>query len=83
MTETDAEALPSEFAILEDGGELFLRLALDRLATSTFGLLPREVEQVGMEAQTGDDTNMAADGGEQFDGRTRPLRRDAAPAPDG
>ena len=38
VPETDAVALPGDFAILEDGGQLFAALALDRRRAPTFGL---------------------------------------------
>jgi hypothetical protein len=58
---------------VEEGGEFFLGLALDRRSASAFAHLRREVEQVGIEAQARDDTNMVADGGEEFDGRKRAV----------
>jgi hypothetical protein len=73
VPETDAVALPGDFAILEEGGEFFLGLALDRRPASAFAPLRREVEQVGIEAQARDDTNMVTDGGEEFDGRKRAV----------
>jgi hypothetical protein len=42
--------LPGDFAILEDGGQLFVGLALDRGPSPTFVLLRRKAEQVGIEA---------------------------------
>ena len=68
VPETDAIAHPGDFAIPEDGGELFLALALDRRPTATFALLRRAIEQIGVEAQAGNDADMVADGGEEFDG---------------
>ena len=50
VPETDAVALPGDFAILEDGGQLFVGLALDRGPPPTFAFLRREAEQVGIEA---------------------------------
>jgi hypothetical protein len=67
VPETDAVALPGDFGIVEDGGELFQALAFDRRPAAAFALLRREIEQVGIEAQAGDETDMVADGGEEFD----------------
>src|SRR6266566_7172364 len=62
VPETDPVSLPGDVAILEDGEELFVALALDRRPAPTFALLRREVEQTGIEAQAGDDADMVADG---------------------
>jgi hypothetical protein len=66
-------ALPGEFGIFEDGGELFQGLASDRAAAGTFAFWRRDIEQVGIEPQTGDDTDMAADGREKVDRRERTV----------
>ena len=68
VPETDAIARPGDRSILEDGGELSLTLSLDRRPTPSFALLRRAIEQVGVEAQAGNDAEMVADGGEEFDG---------------
>ena len=62
-------ALPGEFGIVEDGGELFQALAFDRRSAAAFALLRREGEQVGVQPQPGDDADMVAHRGEEFDGR--------------
>ncbi len=66
-------ALPGDFTIDEDGGELFLALALDRRPTAALAPLRREIEQVGVKTQAGDNADMIADGGEKFDGRERAV----------
>ena len=68
VPETDAIARPGDLAIFEDGGELVLALAFDRRPTPTSALLRRAIEQIGVEAQAGNDADMVADGGEEFDG---------------
>src|SRR5262245_33421451 len=69
VPEANAAALPGGFRILENGGELAQSLALDRGTAAAFALCRREGEQVGIEAQSGDDTDMFAHCGEEFDGR--------------
>jgi hypothetical protein len=69
VPQADPVALPDDFAILEDGGKLFVGLASDRRAAAPFALGWREMEQIGIEAQAGDDADMVADGGKEFDGR--------------
>jgi len=66
-------ALPGDFGIVEDGGELFQALAFDRRPAAAFTLLRRESEQVGIEPQAGDDTDMVAHCGEEFDGGERAV----------
>src|SRR3974377_1329575 len=73
VPQTDAAALPADVAVLEDGGELFQALAFDRRPATAFMLLRRKGEQVGIEAQPCDDTNMVAHRGEEFDGRERAV----------
>jgi len=73
VPETDAVSLPGDLAILNDGGQLFQGLTFDRPPTAAFALLRWEVEQVGIEAQTGDDTDMVANRGEEFDGCKRAV----------
>ena len=55
------------------GGWFGQGLAFDRPAAAAFALLRREVEQVGIETQAGDDTDMVADRGEKFDGCKRTV----------
>src|SRR5580704_6026740 len=66
-------ALPGDFAILDHSGQLFQTLALDRPAAPAFALLRWEAKQVGGEAQAGDDTSMAANSSEEFDGCKRTV----------
>ena len=66
---TDATALPRYSAILEDGGELVLWLTLEWGATAALTPGRREVEQVGIHAQAGDDADMPAHGGQEFECR--------------
>src|ERR1700730_7731147 len=73
VPETDAVALPGYLAILDDGVRLFQRLPFDKPAGAAFVLLRREVEQIGIEAQAGDDTDMAANLGKEFDGCKRAI----------
>src|ERR1700687_900255 len=47
VPETDAVALPGDFGILEDGGQLFVGLALDRGPPPTFAFLRRGSPRVG------------------------------------
>jgi hypothetical protein len=65
---TDPVARPGDIAILENGRELFLGFASDRTAAGTLTLWRREVEQIGIKPQAGDDANMLADGSEEFNG---------------
>jgi len=58
-----------DFGILENGGKLPQSLALDRRTAAAFALCRRESEQVGIEPQPGDDTDMVAYCGKEFDGR--------------
>src|SRR5215471_13129241 len=70
VPQADLVALPDDFAILEDGGKLFVGLAFDRPAAALpFALSWWEMEQVGIETQAGDDADMVADGSQEFDGR--------------
>src|ERR1700675_4196077 len=73
VPETDAVALPGDFGIAEDGGELFEALAFDRWPAAAFCFLRGEREQVGVEPQAGDDTDMVAHRGEEFDGGERAV----------
>src|SRR6516225_1354689 len=73
VPETDAAALPADFAILEDSGELFQSLTFDRRPAAAFVLLRREGEQVGIEPQPCDDAEMAAHRGQEFDGCERAV----------
>ena len=58
VPEADAEALPGDVGIVEDGGEFSQPLALDRRPAPAFALLRREIEQVGIEVQASDDADM-------------------------
>src|ERR1700746_1038240 len=73
IPQADAVTLPDDLAILNDGGQLFQGLTFDRPAAAAFALLRREVEQVGIETQAGDDTDMVADRGKKFDGCKRTV----------
>src|ERR1700747_2367779 len=53
VPETDTVALPRDFAILDDGGQLFQRFPLDRSPAAAFALLRREVKQVGIREEAG------------------------------
>ena len=53
VPETDAVALPGDFGIIEDGGELLQPLAFDWWPPPALALLRREVEQIDIEPQTG------------------------------
>src|ERR1700681_1631912 len=76
IPKADTVTLPDNPAILDDGGQLFQGLTFDRPAAAAFALLRREVEQVGIETQAGDDTDMGADRRKKFDGckRTSPAQ---------
>src|SRR5882757_5998099 len=69
IPEADTVALPSDFGIFEDSGELFEGLAFDGRPAAAFALLRWEVEEIGIEPQAGDDTDVAADSGEELDCR--------------
>src|SRR6195256_586493 len=73
VPETDAVALPRNFAILDDGGQLLQRFTLDRSPAAAFALLRWKVEQVGIETQARDDTDIVANRGEEFDGCERAV----------
>ncbi|WP_456632548.1 hypothetical protein [Bradyrhizobium sp. USDA 10063] len=73
VPEADVAALPADLAILDDCGQLLLRLAFDRRPTAALALWRREVEQVGVHPQAGDDADTAVNGGEEFDGRKRTV----------
>src|SRR6202163_494492 len=73
VPETDAVALPGDLGIVEDGGELFQPLAFDWWPPPALALLRREVEQIGIEPQTGDDADVFTDGSEEFDCRERAV----------
>src|SRR6516162_2250544 len=73
VPQADTMALPGEFGIGEDGGELFQALAFDRRPTAAFAFWWWEGEQVGIEPQPGDDADMVANRGEEFDGRERTV----------
>jgi len=64
----DGVALPDGIGVLQDLAEPGQALALDRRSSAarTFGRRGRI--QTGIEPQPGDDTDIAADGGEEFDG---------------
>src|SRR6202043_3124490 len=71
VPETDAVALPGDFWIVEDGGELFEALAFDRRPAGAFALGWWESEQVGVEPQSCNDTDVVVHRGEELDGRER------------
>src|SRR3982074_541463 len=73
VPETDAVALPRNFAILDDRRQLFQRFTLDRSPAAAFALLRWKVEQVGIETQPRDDTDIVANRGEEFDGCERAV----------
>src|ERR1700687_2184846 len=51
VPETDAVALPGDFAILNEGGQLFVGLAFDRRSAAAFGLLRRGGGTTGVGGQ--------------------------------
>lgn len=69
VPETDPIARPGHVAILEDGRELFVGLASNWRAATSFALWSGKFEQVGIEAQAGDDADVLADCGKEFGGR--------------
>src|SRR6516164_3477377 len=73
IPKADTVTLPDDPMILDDGGQLFQGLTFDRPAAAAFALLRREFEQVGIETQAGDDTDMVADRGKKFDGCKRTV----------
>src|SRR5215472_18165906 len=59
VPQANAAALPRQPAIRKDGGELFVRFAFLGRSPPTLVLWWRDVEQLGIHAQAGDDADVA------------------------
>jgi len=66
-------ALPGDFGIVEDGGELFQALAFDRRPAAAFTAFAAGKRTSWHRAASGDDTDMVAHCGEEFDGGERAV----------
>ena len=73
VPETDAMALPGDFAIFENGGELFSGACLWLAAGRGLCAFAAGSRTDCIEPQAGNDADMGADGGEKFDCRERAV----------